>query len=100
FGVEHLALAVALLATGATDGVGGLLAEQRLVAADRVDRRQGALQVLAELGWAELHGRRREPASGLPRRLLDGQLQRRVLRPGGAGALIGFGPGAGLGLLL
>ncbi|MNZ86324.1 hypothetical protein D3C78_1051420 [compost metagenome] len=49
-GTEYLAFVEALLARGVADGVGGFLAQQRVVAADHVDRCQGALQVLVELG--------------------------------------------------
>ena len=55
FGIEHLAFAEPLLAAGIANGVSGFLAQQWLVAADRIDRCQCALQVFAELRGGKLH---------------------------------------------
>ncbi|MNH26723.1 hypothetical protein D3C79_867890 [compost metagenome] len=54
-GAEHLALVKALLTRSIAYGVGGFLAQQRIVATDHIDRGQSALQVLVELGGGELH---------------------------------------------
>ena len=51
----HLALAAAGGACGDADRVAGLLREQRLVAPDRVDGAQLALQVRGEAIGRELH---------------------------------------------
>ncbi len=59
FGIEYLALAEVALAAGLANGIAGFLAEQRFIAADDIDGRQGALEVLGELRGSQLHRRRR-----------------------------------------
>ena len=44
-----------LLACSGADGVGGFLAQQRVITADDVDRRKATLQVFGELGGGEFH---------------------------------------------
>jgi len=50
------ALCVALDACRRTDGIGGLLHQQRLVAVQGVEAAQAFLQVRAKLGQGQLHG--------------------------------------------
>jgi hypothetical protein len=67
----HGAFGVALLARGGADGVGGLLQQQRLVAVERVQRLEAALQVRGQLAgascmrgvllWDGAHGWRAHP---------------------------------------
>src|SRR5690606_10401810 len=52
---EHLALIEPLLAGGGADRIAGLLAQQRLIAADGINRGEVTLQVFGELGGVELH---------------------------------------------
>ncbi|MNN53779.1 hypothetical protein D3C81_1685590 [compost metagenome] len=54
-GGEDLAFVETLLAGGGADCVSGFLTQQRVVAADHIDRREGTLQVFGELGGSELH---------------------------------------------
>jgi hypothetical protein len=65
-GGEDLAFVETLLASGGTNGVGGFLAQQRVIAADDVDRREGTLQVFGELGGGEFHKKGRTGRLGAP----------------------------------
>ncbi|MOA08103.1 hypothetical protein D3C78_1278430 [compost metagenome] len=65
-GGKHLAFIESLLAGGSANSVGRLLAQQRVIAADDIDRRKGALQVFGELGGGELHKRGRTGRTGAP----------------------------------
>src|SRR5690606_19189701 len=94
-----------LLASGGTNGVGGFLTQQWVIATDDVDRREGALQVLGELGGSEFHRRGRTGRRGAPQRLLARQFDRRLTRRLRFSLLRrfqcrGFSPGASLGGLL
>ncbi|KPB36486.1 hypothetical protein ALP68_101078 [Pseudomonas ficuserectae] len=52
---EYLPFIETLLARSSTHGISSFLAEQRVIAADHVDRRKRTLQVFTQLGGGEFH---------------------------------------------
>ena len=86
---------------GSIGGIGGFLAQQRVVAADNIDRRKATLQVLGELGGGEFHRRGERGAWGAPSGLLDRDFNRRLFRRVVFVFLRGFQRvGIGLGLVV